>query len=96
MSRYHISPETGNPGVCKAKTKCRFGDINNDHYDSEKDARKAFEETTKEASLKAWKKKVLKKSDKRESISKNDEITKAAKAKTVFYTGYSGHGGHGF
>jgi len=42
MKRFHINPETGEPGVCVAKVKCRFGG-EGDHYPSEKDARQAFE-----------------------------------------------------
>jgi hypothetical protein len=59
MTRYHINPETGNPGVCKAKHQCRFGDIETDHFNSKEEAhmvfekraaekRKAYEKTQKE------------------------------------------------
>jgi hypothetical protein len=43
MPRYHINPETGNPGVCHAKTKCPFGDIQSEHFDSKDEARSAYE-----------------------------------------------------
>lgn len=43
MAKYHINPETGNPGVCNAKVKCRFGDLEADHYTSKEAAREAFE-----------------------------------------------------
>jgi hypothetical protein len=57
MDKYHINPETGNPGLCSAKVKCPFGgdDV---HYFSKEAAQKAFEESTKSEALKAWKKKV--------------------------------------
>ena len=43
MARYHINPETGEPGVCKAtKGGCPFGG-ESDHYDSPTAAREAFE-----------------------------------------------------
>lgn len=42
MAKYHINPETGNPGVCKATISCRFGDADK-HFDSKDDARKAYE-----------------------------------------------------
>lgn len=44
MQKYHLSPKTGNPGVCKAKYKCAFGDIETEHYDSRELARAAYEE----------------------------------------------------
>lgn len=40
--RYHINPETGDPGICTAVVKCRFGG-EGDHYPSSRDARQAFE-----------------------------------------------------
>jgi hypothetical protein len=43
MPRYHINPETGNPGVCHAKVACPFGSMDDDHYDSKDEAREAFE-----------------------------------------------------
>lgn len=43
MAKYHINPETGDPGECKAEIKCRFGSPE-DHYTSPEAARKAFEE----------------------------------------------------
>lgn len=44
MSKYHINPETGNPGRCTAKKQRRFGG-DAAHYSSEKEARDAFEVT---------------------------------------------------
>jgi hypothetical protein len=58
MDKYHINPETGNPGLCSAKIKCPFGgdDV---HYFSKEAAQQAFEEATKTEALKAWKKKKV-------------------------------------
>jgi hypothetical protein len=42
MAKYHINPQTGNPGACRAKEKCPFGDTDH-HYDSKEAARQAFE-----------------------------------------------------
>lgn len=42
MSKYHINPETGNPNLCRAKVKCRFG-LENEHYKTKEDAREAYE-----------------------------------------------------
>lgn len=58
MDKYHINPETGNPGLCSAKVKCPFGgdDV---HYFSKEAAQKAFEDATKDEALKAWKKKKV-------------------------------------
>lgn len=44
MARYHISPRTGNPVTCKAKIRCPFGDMVADHYSSQEEARRAYEE----------------------------------------------------
>lgn len=58
MNKYHINPETGNPGLCSAKINCPFGgdDV---HYFSKEAAQKAFEEATKEEALKVWRKKKV-------------------------------------
>ena len=42
MPKYHINPETGVPGACKAKVKCRFGE-GVLHYASKEAATQAFE-----------------------------------------------------
>lgn len=44
MGKYHINPETGNPGLCRAQQQCRFGG-SSAHYGSEQEAREAFEVT---------------------------------------------------
>lgn len=51
MARYHINPETGNPGFCRAKKNCPFGG-DNDHFPTREEARKAAEaELAKEYSF---------------------------------------------
>jgi hypothetical protein len=43
MALYHVNPETGNAGVCKAeKGRCRFGNVD-EHYTSEEAARGSYE-----------------------------------------------------
>lgn len=51
MLKYHLSPKTGNPGVCKAKYKCAFGDIETEHYSSPGIARAAYEQKMQSNSL---------------------------------------------
>jgi hypothetical protein len=43
MPKFHINPETGNPGPCSAKIQCRFGS-ESEHYNSPDEARVAYEE----------------------------------------------------
>jgi len=43
MTRYHIN-DAGNPGQCEAKIKCRFGDLETEHYGSREEAAQAYEE----------------------------------------------------
>lgn len=40
--KFHINPETGNPGVCRAKYNCRFGG-DRIHFDSKEEAREDYE-----------------------------------------------------
>ena len=43
MPKYHINPETGNPGQCKAKgDNCPYGGAES-HYPSAANARRAYE-----------------------------------------------------
>lgn len=51
MARYHINPLTGNPAICSAKIKCRFGGMEHDHYDSKEEAREAYERSAEISSL---------------------------------------------
>lgn len=50
---YHINPETGNPGVCRAKIKCRFGDLETEHYESRESAQAAFEKAQEKDQVRA-------------------------------------------
>src|SRR5579875_3946556 len=43
MARYHINPATGNPGICRARKSCPFGDLDTEHYSSKNEARRAYE-----------------------------------------------------
>ncbi len=43
MARYHINPHTGNPGVCRAKNNCPYGNLETEHFDSQEAARAAYE-----------------------------------------------------
>jgi hypothetical protein len=40
--KFHINPETGNPGVCRAKYNCRFGG-ERIHFESKEEAREDYE-----------------------------------------------------
>lgn len=42
MGKFHVNPESGNPGECKAEVQCPFGG-DEAHYTSADNARKAFE-----------------------------------------------------
>lgn len=43
MPRYHVNPETGEPGLCRAKKACPFGNLEVDHYNTRTEARKEYE-----------------------------------------------------
>lgn len=58
MARYHINPRTGEPGTCRARHACPFGDLESDHYDSPEAAREAYEAGNPEELLRALTKKV--------------------------------------
>lgn len=51
MARYHLNPETGNPGICRAdpsnphSTGCRFKQDESEHYGSREEAARGFERT---------------------------------------------------
>lgn len=40
---YHVNPQTGNPGKCRAKTSCPYGDLDTEHYATRDSARAAYE-----------------------------------------------------
>jgi hypothetical protein len=48
--RYHINPETGDPGLCRAKQQCRFGDFES-HYATADEARLEFEKSMASATF---------------------------------------------
>lgn len=43
MAKYHVNPETGEAGQCRARKNCPFGDLEADHYTSPEAARDAYE-----------------------------------------------------
>jgi hypothetical protein len=43
--KFHINPQTGEVGPCRATTNCPFGDLESEHYDSKEEARGAYEKT---------------------------------------------------
>jgi hypothetical protein len=43
MARYHVNPQTGNPGICKATQSCPFGDLTKDHFPSREKASRSYE-----------------------------------------------------
>ncbi len=47
MARFHVNPETGNTGSCRATKHCPFGDFEKDHYDTAIEAREAYEKSMK-------------------------------------------------
>lgn len=51
MSRFHINPQTGDPGRCSAKKQCPFGGGDREHYDSKKLARQAYEKHMSEGTI---------------------------------------------
>lgn len=50
MSKFHINPNTGNPGRCFALKKCRFGG-DDEHYASKELAAIAYEQTNVDSQL---------------------------------------------
>jgi len=44
MAKYHVNPETGEAGQCRARKNCPFGDLEADHYTSPEAAREAYEQ----------------------------------------------------
>ena len=50
MANYHINPETGEPGICRAKKNCPFGNLDS-HYSSKEEAIEDFEAQMKREEL---------------------------------------------
>jgi hypothetical protein len=42
MMKYHVNPDTGQPGLCRAQQQCRFGSAQ-EHYPTKEIAQKAYE-----------------------------------------------------
>lgn len=57
--RYHLHPETGVPGKCRATVRCPFGDLETEHYPTAEAAREAFEASMREDLMKSKKKEAL-------------------------------------
>jgi hypothetical protein len=55
--KWHVNPVTGNPGQCKAFFKCKFQD-QSEHFDTEEEARKAYEKISESVGHKALSKRV--------------------------------------
>lgn len=45
VKEFHVNPATGEPGKCRARYECPFGDLENAHYETAAEARSAFELT---------------------------------------------------
>lgn len=58
VARYHINPETGRPGVCRAKTPdaCQFAKdgVVPEHYNSESEARAGYEKQQEHNTVKTF------------------------------------------
>lgn len=50
MTKFHINSK-GEPGACKARTKCPFGSIETDHFPTEVAAREAYESRMSKAEM---------------------------------------------
>lgn len=51
MAKFHINPETGQPGVCTASTRpCLYGE-DTPHFNSEAEARTVYEQTMSDVGL---------------------------------------------
>ncbi len=58
-NKYHVNPYSGNPGVCEAVVKCRFGAPEEHHHASPEEARAAYEASmeTQKFLSKSWQRK---------------------------------------
>lgn len=48
MTKFHINPETGEPGRCVALIKCKYGQSEDAHFESKFAAREHYEEMMKD------------------------------------------------
>lgn len=51
MVKYHVNPNTGEPGVCKAVIQCRFNLKDIDHYPTKEIARQQYEKQMEKKEL---------------------------------------------
>ena len=87
---YHINPETGNPGLCKATKSCPFGDIDKDHYASQDEARKAYESQQQTISMPVAKAKVYRNGALTPAVYKGEVLAYAEKADALKPEGRAG------
>lgn len=52
--RFHISPHTGEPMLCRASRKCPFGDLEKDHFPDKETARIAYEDRMSHKTLTSY------------------------------------------
>lgn len=100
MSKFHINPKTGNPGICKAKVTCPYGDLEKDHFETKEEARVAFEKQAKDSALDAWQKRVNPKAVDaaaayRVGKESMDRRRTERQENFIKYGSSYGHGGHG-
>lgn len=89
--KYHISPETGNPNICRAKTadSCKFsenGTVEVEHYESKAEARAGYE-AKMEAEAKA--EREAKAAKRKEEAEKNWPIPNSDKISEYEAKGYN-------
>lgn len=82
MATYHINPETGNPGLCKAVQRCPFG-ASDDHFSTKEDARKAYENGQVTLALPVVKAKVYRNGNLHASEYKGEVLEYAERADAV-------------
>lgn len=48
MAKFHINPNTGEPGRCVAVIRCKYGQGDESHFDTKFEAREAYEDMMKD------------------------------------------------
>lgn len=56
MARFHINDKTGEPGPCRAKKECPFGDLQTEHFDSKDEARRGYEQKMQAQTVQSFQK----------------------------------------
>lgn len=97
MARYHIN-KRGEALPCSAKIKCRFGDIESQHYDTADEARDAYEASRKDAVPSAFSASDVNFTLKRESSLLSEalsstSIKELSQGKSIDGFTFLGHGG---